>query len=189
MQLPLFLEDVKVSEVLILIEPPKEITEYVTLLKKEIREEFGEFKSSGSKAHILVNDFLIMEERLDPTLSVIEKHLSKFNSFRLQLNGFSSFGNSNTVFINIEASDAFNHLIDEFEILRQEVIKTKKFSHTKSPHITIASKLNKQAFKELRRRFEPLHFNHEFEVDKLAVLRFDKEQNKYEHLRDIKLSV
>ncbi|MAL16391.1 MAG: hypothetical protein CL670_10560 [Balneola sp.] len=189
MQLPLFREDVKISEVLIVIEPPKEIVEYIALLKKEISEEFGDFTSRYSTAHVTVNDFLVADERMKPVLSAIEKHISEFKAFSIRLNGFSSFENGNTIFVNVEVPDSYNSLIDEFEILRQEVVKTKKknFYNSRTPHITIANQLANSSFKELKKRFSPIHFNHEFSVEKLVILKRDKNLGKFEHIGDINL--
>jgi 2'-5' RNA ligase len=188
-QLPLFSEDLKLSEILIVIEPPGEIAEYIALLKKEIYDEFGDYTSRFSKAHITVNDFRVLDDRMNPTLNAIEKHISEISSFIIQLNGFSSFDSGKTLFVNVESSESYNHLINEFEIVRSEVVKAKKknFYISTRPHITIANQMNNSAFKELKKRFHPLHFNHEFKVEKLAVLRKNINLGKFDHIRDINL--
>ena len=188
-QLPLFSEDLKLSEVLIVIEPPREIADYIALLKKEIYDEFGDFTSRFSKAHITVNDFLVMDDRMNPVLNAIEKHISEFRSFSIRLNGFSTFDNGNTLFVNVESSESYNDLLNEFEILRNEVVKAKKknFYSSAKPHITIANQLQNSAFQELKKRFQPIHFNHEFMVEKLVVLSRNKNLGKFEHIWDINL--
>jgi len=91
--------------------------------------------------------------------------------------------------VNVEVPDSYNSLIDEFEILRQEVVKTKKknFYNSRTPHITIANQLANSSFKELKKRFSPIHFNHEFSVEKLVILKRDKNLGKFEHIGDINL--
>lgn len=186
-QLPLFENDAMINDILVLISLPDEVSEYVSMLKKEIFTDFGDFESRTSKAHITVNNFLIAEKRMPPVFNEIRKSLSELNSFTLKLNGFSTFQNSQTLFINVEQSEGFNNLIVEFEELRKRVIKTKRFKHSKTPHVTIAKKVRLNTFKELKRKYIPLHFNHEFEVGSLTVLKYNLREKKYDHYSEINL--
>lgn len=179
-QLPLFKDEVKVSECLILIEPPRNVVDYVSILKKELQDEYGKFLSGDSKAHITISNFLVSDNRTDKVLSTIDKRLSLFPKFELQLKGFSTFDTGRTFYIGVEQSRAFAYLTNEFESIKKEVVKTTKFYSSKTAHVTIARKLSPQAFNHIKDKYISKPFYYTFDVERLIVLKRNSTKVKYE---------
>ncbi len=179
-QLPLFTEDIRVNEFLILIEPPKNVIDYVSILKKELKEEFGSFKSEKSKAHITVSNFLVTQKRMDHVLSKIERRISLFSTFEMRLQDFRTFDSGNTFYIGVEPSHTYNSIINEFKALKKEVVKTAKFYSSTTPHLTIARKLDSNVFIQIQQRYLEKPFRYTFDVQKLTVLTRSQSNQKYE---------
>ena len=179
-QLPLFAEHVRVNEFLILIEPPKNVVDYVSIMKREIRDEFGAFMSSNSKAHITVSNFVVTQKRMDAVLSKIEKRISRFPKFEIRLQDFKVFDTGNTFYIGVESSHTFNCIISEFKSIKYEVVKTTKFYSSKTPHLTIARNLNSKMFKQIKERYMEKPFYYTFDTNKLTVLKRSHSKEKYQ---------
>ena len=186
-QLPLFKEDIKVYGFLILIEPPKNVIDYVSIMKREIRDEFGSFESENSKAHITVSNFVVTQKRMDEVLSGINRRISRFSSFELRLQNFRTFESGNTFYIGVDQSHSFNCLINEFTSIKKEVVKTTRFFISDTPHLTIARKLNPKAIGELKKRYLEKPFYYTFDVKRLTVLTRSNSKEKYEFYSYINL--
>lgn len=179
-QLPLFKDEVKVNECLILIEPPRNVVDYVSILKRELQDEYGDFLSGNSRAHITIRNFLVAENRIDKVISTIGKKLSLFPKFEMQLKGFSTFDVGRTFFIGVEESKSFKYLAKEFETIKKEVVKTTKFYNSNTPHVTIARKLTTKAFKKIKEKYISKPFYYTFDVERLIVLKRNDSKKKYE---------
>ncbi|WP_421774612.1 2'-5' RNA ligase family protein [Gracilimonas sp.] len=186
-QLPLFTEEIRVNEFLILIEPPKNVNDYVSILKKELKDEFGSFKSDKSKAHITVSNFLVTQKRMDDVLSKIQRRVSLFSTFEMRLQDFKIFESGNTFYIGVEPSHSYNSMINEFKALKKEVVKTAKFYSSTTPHLTIARKLDSDVFKQIRERFLEKPFYYTFDVKRLIVLTRSSAKESYEFYSYINL--
>ncbi|MGN8226512.1 2'-5' RNA ligase family protein [Gracilimonas sp. BCB1] len=186
-QLPLFTEDLRVNEFLILIEPPKNVADYVTILKKELKEEFGSFKSEKSRAYITVSNFLVTQKRMDEVLAKVQTRVSLFSSFELKLQSFKIFESGNTFYIGVEPSHPFNTMINEFKSIKKEVVKTTKFYSGTTPHLPIARNLDSRVLRQIKYRYLQKPFYYTFDVKKLTVLTRSHKNEKYELYSQINL--
>ncbi|MCP9292754.1 2'-5' RNA ligase family protein [Gracilimonas sediminicola] len=186
-QLPLFTEDIRVNEFLILIEPPKNVTDYVSILKKELKEEFGSFKSGKSKAHITVSNFLVTQKRMDDVLAKVQRRVSLFSTFEMRLQDFRVFESGNTFYIGVQPSHTFNSLISEFKSIKKEVVKTTKFYSSETPHLTIGRNFNTKVFRQIKDRYLEKPFFYTFDVRKLTVLTRSNSKENYELYSHINL--
>lgn len=186
-QLPLFTEDIRVNEFLILIEPPKNVIDYVTILKRELKEEFGSFRSEKSEINITVSNFMVTQKRMDHVLSEIQRRVSLLSAFEMRLQDFKVFEPENTLYIGVKPSYTFKTLVNEFRLLKKEVVKTTKFFSSETPHLTIGRKLDQRIFDQIKQRYLEKPFYYTFDVRRLKVLTRSSAKEKYEVYSHIQL--
>ncbi len=186
-QLPIFGSHLKINQFLTIISPPEEIIEYVHALKEDLARQYGDFESRNSIAHITLNSFLIADSRSPFVLSAIMRRLSNFGTFRLEIRDFDFFNDTQKVFLNVNPSVDFDRMVGEYDELNRNFIKTKKFTASKRPHITIGKKLNPHSFDEIRESFSNMTFNYEFPVDRLEVLSYNLIEKRYNPYCEIPL--
>lgn len=190
LQPSLFKEDLEIRSLLIVINPPKAISEYVSGLKDEIVQKHGSFDSAFSIPHITVCHFPILEQRIEKILAQITERISVLNSFTLTVSGFSSFANASkkTFFMKVIGNDLYDNLKSEFKAINKEIIKTKKFSLTHKPHITVAKSLNAELFRKINSQYGSDRYEMEFEVNSLTVLKYIWQEKKYHKIEEINLT-
>jgi 2'-5' RNA ligase len=186
-QLPLFTEDIKVKDFFILIEPPKNVIDYVSILKKELKEDFGLFDSEKVKAHITVSNFLVTQKRMDDVLAKIQRIVSLFSTFEMRLQDFKVFESGNTFYIGVQPSYTFNSLTNEFQSIKKEVVKTTKFYNNEPPHLTIARNFNTKVFSQIKDRYLEKPFYYTFDVKKLTLFTRSNAKENYEFYSQINL--
>ena len=170
LQLPLFTEDLKVVECLILIKPPQNVIDYIAIVRNEIESEYGKFPSHWSESYITLSNLLIIPDRIETALSNVTDRLSRFYSFEISLNGFSVLEERNTLFIDMEPSYAFRALTDEFAQIKKDVLKNTKLYHSQHPPLTIARKMNSWVIQKLKKKYVGKPFHYVFDAKKKYYL-------------------
>ncbi|RVU00862.1 hypothetical protein EOD41_09505 [Mucilaginibacter limnophilus] len=158
------------AEYMPIISPPDEINDEIRYFKTVCTDRIGEFKSSGSKAHITIP----FEERrqkiftAEPAIERMEKRLNTMPTITLEINGFDIFPNhvaGNTIYATIEMDDKTKNW---FKLLLKEMHLNKR---TITPHLTIARGLSNDQLKTLWPYFMKQKFNHRFEVSEMIMLK------------------
>lgn len=183
----LFYSSIKISEFLIVLTPPKDICDDVSKFKTKLKNHFGRFESMHSKAHFTLANFLCNEEQEKKIIPTFKKIETLTQPFKVELNGFQSFKYSGTIYL-----DPINkeNIYDLSKLIFKELIlngfSKKNLIIPKTPHLTIARKLNKIQFELALAEFNQSSYNKTFEACEINVLKRN-EKKKYELYQTIKL--
>ncbi len=189
LQPPLFKEDLDIRTILIVINPPKKISDHVRMLKDEIAARHGTFDSYYSTPHITVTNFQIMEYRVENVLPEVFERASQINPFEMVISGFSSFmkPNKNTFYMKTFSSSYHELVPKAFKAIKKEIVKTTKFYVVSKPHLTIAKGLSDDLFRKIRQEYGSKTFSDLFEVQSLTVLKYMWRDQKYQKVGEIEL--
>lgn len=180
----------RIYEFLFVINLPEAINEYVKHLKDEFYEEFGYFPSRGSKPHITISKFPLLEKQPVAIISFLKRSFQEISPFEININGFDSFPSSRTIYLNVEDSTYLDKLKAPFNYIRED-FKPKKYFHVlkDKPHVTIARGLRSGIFDEAVEDYLLRAYVNSFLVEKLIVLRREVlgtgKYTKYENIDDL----
>lgn len=186
--LPLFEDQSKTTPAffLIVISPPETVCEYVNGLKAEFYLKYGSFSSRYSEPHITICSFWMLPERQEKVFSGLQSGLFDRNPFPVTLDGFDSFPGSNVIYINVEESDELELLKTYFIQKNRELRIEKKFIPPGILHLTIAKKLSPTVFELSKSDYLSRFYQSSFTVDRLKVLRYDFDKERYFSFGELK---
>lgn len=187
-QLPLFGTADSLGLYLILIPLPESVINDVQEIRRIFREKHGSFSSEQSTPHLPVCSFLLMENRSADTFSKLQQRLDPIPSFKMRIEGFGTFENSRSVFLNLLPSSPFDSIIREMDEARRDLHIRKNYTASPTPHITIAKGLEKSTFETARQEWSRQKYKGIIEVDTLTVLSFDFEDKQYRRYSELKLN-
>ncbi|SMO71492.1 2'-5' RNA ligase family protein [Gracilimonas mengyeensis] len=177
-QISLFHTSDMLSQYLVLISLPEEITNDVVSMKELFREEFGSFPSEHSVPHITVCSFLLMNNRSSEVFSLFQQSLQDIAPFQLAIDGFNYFENG-VIYLQIKLSESFTEVSQQLNLCRKHLRIRKNYISSSVPHITIARGLPKQTLRQAKELWMPRSYYNTFEVNELTVLSYDFEENRY----------
>lgn len=144
----------------LLISPPSEIKEYVTYLKKRVREILGHhFDGFNSIAHLTLLQYEDLHN--EDELYRIEERASKIREFNIFIKNFSVFKNNHTTFLDIVNKA---HVMD----LRENALRR---GDSFFPHITIAKNLQDREFDRVKDFLHKESCSLQFRCDRITVLK------------------
>ena len=142
----------------LLISPPNEVIEYVSFLKKFVRESIGHvFDSFYSKAHLTL--FQYYDFHNESELYIFQERISRVEPFQIHIDGLKAFNNNRTIFLDIK----FFHRVCGL---------VKRLDHTINyPHITIAKNLPPRDFDLVWPELQKFSYRNYFICDRITVLK------------------
>ena len=170
---------------LTVISPPEPIMSHINHLKQGFYEKYGHYNGRFSKPHITICNFPLLSQRIEKVFSSLKSGLSELSPFQIQLNGFKSFKNSNVIYIDIENSKQLMLFRKKLIYMNVDLRLGKRFFLFDNPHLTIAKNLPNDIFESAKIDFLSRSFQSQFIVDKLTVLRYDLDEEKYFHFCDL----
>lgn len=176
----------QLSGFLIIISPPEGIKTFINGLKSEFYERYGHYDGRFSKPHITICNFPLLEGRQKKVFTGFQEKVAAIDPFIVELNDFDSFERSNVIYLNVEESAALNSLKKSLAYLHVELKLGNDFFLFKKPHITIGKKLNSDVFESSKSDFQLRAYQNSFIADKLKVLRYDFNENRYFEFMDLK---
>ena len=183
----LFYSSVKVHEFLIVLTPSNEICNDVQRFKDKLANSFGRFDSYYSKAHFTLVNFICNKEQEHQLLSAIKKGCAQIKSFDITLDKIDAFKYSGTLYINPIEKDNIIQLSHEiYKELIKNGISKKNLITAKTPHLTIARKLNKLQFDLALEEFQKIGYKNHFKAKEITILKRNNAK-KYEVFSSIKL--
>ena len=142
----------------LLISPTDSVVEYVSSLKKFVRATIGhEFDSFNSKAHLTL--FQYFDFHNESKLYSFQERISDFKPFQIHIEGFKTFNNSRTIFLDIK-------FICEICALAERLGHSVRY-----PHITIAKNLPPKDFNLVWSELQKFWYKNEFLCDHVTVLK------------------
>ncbi len=159
------------TEYLLVLSPSEQVSEYVLNEKRNFKIEFGTFVSEKSIPHITLSNVLINQERSYDFLSQLSKRLENLPNFKINISGFGSFYGSNTIHLNVNVDEAYQHLIMSLLIHKSAFFLRKSCNITDKPHITIARRLKDSVFEKAQQRYISKEYNNTFIANGLTVLQ------------------
>lgn len=132
----------RISEYLLVLQPPEEIWNRVTAIKEAFAEKYKAPVATFSKPHITLVNFVglgMMEEKIVHRLQVIAMGMAPF---KLELRDYGSFP-THTIFINVVSKLPIQNLVKGLkEAQRLMKLNNENKPHfMDEPHLTICRKL------------------------------------------------
>lgn len=173
----------EIFQVLNVLSPSESVIKKVSQIKRDIFNQYGEFDSYTSTAHITINTYLLDSERI----TSLNKKLSEFFSFYppidIHVNGFDFWDSSKTMVLKVEDNNDLKRLRKDLNIWRKLNHLKGNYKPTDVPHITIGKNLNNQLYQELKSRYQYIPFQASFESH--HVLSLSKKQFSRKYSRKI----
>jgi len=160
MQKELFPSEVYVKyELSFMISPPAHISNYVRKQKKLTRAMVGNFRSVYFPAHISLGKLLTRDDQISKRIDFARRALKGQGAFPIYFNGFDSFPESNTLFVNIANPEPI-----------VQVFQSLFFGTPPVPHMTIAESLSDEQFYRAWKHFHNKLYSDYFICDHILVL-------------------
>ena len=176
----LFYSSAIVNEFLIVLTPPTEVTKEVSEFKNLLKNRFGRFESMYSKAHFTLANLLCNEDQEKKLIPIFENLKKTLKPFDVQLNNIESFKYSGTIYINPLNKESIYSLSKTiYKELLLNGFSKKNLIIPKTPHLTIARKLNKIQFDLALQEFKKIAYKKAFIAKEITILKRNKEK-KYE---------
>jgi len=165
---------------LLIIEPSFEVQRFVKGVKNEIFKEFGDYAAKNSKPHITLLKYVTTTDIESKIIGDIKLEIAKTRSFTLRVTGFGSFQGSNTLHLETDFPENLRAIQQILSAKKQQHrISNKSFALISKPHITIAKRLIKPLYEELRSRYSKKIYEGSFHVDAVTILRALHTDSKY----------
>jgi hypothetical protein len=151
---------------LIILTPPENVANYVKSLKGFSAKIIGDYDGKYSPASIIVQPWPRKRPVwIEPLIPKLERDLQTLPPLVLGVNGYDFFDQQEfqTIYAKLVSSPQTKIW---FKLLRK-FFSTPPFE----PHITVARSIPNEKFKKLWPYFKDQHFNGQFKVDKLTILR------------------
>jgi len=151
---------------LIVLSPSENIVTRVKKLKGFSFKKIGEYENSNSKASIEVQYWPRKKPLwVEPLIPKLERELQLLPAATMDINGFNFFNQqrSKTIYAKLKSSPSVDIW---FKQLRKYFNKP-----AFEPHLTIAESITGDAFNTLWPGFKNLHWEEQFYVDKLIILK------------------
>ncbi|MEP0368646.1 MAG: 2'-5' RNA ligase family protein [Cyclobacteriaceae bacterium] len=162
-----------------IISPPDDLKVLVSKTKRVLLNRYGAYKYFGSIAHITVNTFFARKEDEARIYDRIKSKVGKIEPMEVAIRGFGYFPNTRTVFMKVDNKQEFSVLTKELSFLKSRDSGARKFFSPCEPHLTLASRLKNDDFKQLKYELDAKSFEYNFEADSLTVLKYDYERSRY----------
>jgi 2'-5' RNA ligase len=166
------------DELFFIIAPPRNIVEYVAMLKRYVKSSIGHgFEDEFSKAHISL--FKYRDAHAEDLLYKVDSKISSFTPFHVYLKDLNvvNDGTSWTIYLEIVHKAP---ICEIFENISGQDIDFK-------PQITIARNLEINDFLEVWKNLKNLSYSQYFKCDHITVLK--KSPRKWVHYVDMPFAV
>lgn len=158
----------------IAILPDDHLSQRITDIKLELKENFGVKHALKSPPHITLQmPFKWENDKLIEIENFLFTYAKEFSSFSIELSGFAYFGDR-VIFIDVKENPELTKLHDSFvaQLIRKvgfpDVIQSTPFH----PHITLAHRdMNKDVFKKIQYKLEKEKFKAGFQVKEIVLLK------------------
>lgn len=155
--------------------PPKEISDKIIVIQKEVADKYDSRHALKSPPHItLIPPFKFSGDFEKTIIEPLTDFFSHCSPFTIHLTGFGCFERNRVVFINVIKNE---HLIETyhelFNVVRNNLLIELQHIHEQfTPHLTIASRdLRKELFREAWNEFKEKTFEESFRVQTVFLLR------------------
>lgn len=156
--------------------PPKDIVDYVDILKLELKEKIGWYHSVNSKAHITFFEFFNTGEKLAAIEYYLVEFCSNISPFEIRLSTINSFQKAFCLFPDECSKGVLIPVMKQFQ-------KGKPFrpdGKSVEPHMSIARLLTPEQINVAVELFSHRTFNSKFICDNLTIRKFNPEMGQYE---------
>ena len=157
---------------------PPEVASAVISIKLEFADRFESSHALKLPAHITLQSPFGMHQRDEKTLKkALTVFFSRMPSFQVQCRNFGSFsrGNSPVIFIQPVENKILNSIHKSLMLFLRELGFPKEKTSLKfHPHMTVAYRdLTVDNYQKAWSEFEQRHFEADFQVEKIYLLRHD----------------
>ena len=169
LRLPIFTSKIKYYNLRIV--PPEPVFNDVVELKEQFESLFGKQPLSKSKPHITIASFRMNSKHQEFLINVLNQ-LSQREVFRLQVDGFSIFEGSRTLYMNVSRSKAIETIHDQVKSIFVNHIrgKVKQFIVSDNPHITLSKTASKKMLYESLKHFQQEGYSKQMEISHLTLV-------------------
>ena len=173
LRLPIFTSKIKFYNLGIV--PPEPIFNEVIELKKQFESLYGKQPLSKSKPHITIASFKMNSKHQDFLIHVLDQ-LSKHGSFTLHMDGFGVFEGSRTLYMKVSKSNAIETIHEDVKDIFAKHLKgkSKLFSVSDNPHVTLSKTTGKKMLYESLQHFQQEGYSKKIEITHLTLVSRSK---------------
>lgn len=189
-----FEKELTVGQYLLAINPPTRISREVTAMKKPLMKSLGKGFALSSKPHLTLAGFPLSKKREGLLVRLLGEVSLELNALHISLNGYGSFPNSGTIYINPEPNEGlmslYRHVAKSLRMAMR--IPAKYLPKSYEPHITVVKNLNHlmDAYQALWKMYEHHEYKGQFTIDHLVLLRYhDDGSGRTEVVSEFKLGL
>ena len=163
----------RVGEYMLVLNPPENLRNKISAIKKEFNNDYKIVAGTGSKPYLALATFTqyeMMEERIINNLKNITLG---FPPFRIELKDFGSFP-THSIFINVLSRLPIQNLVKQIRTETQKLMKLNedyKPYFIMEPHLIIARSLKTWQYEKGWLEYSNRHFTGRFIADAMLLLK------------------
>ncbi|MGC4231572.1 MAG: 2'-5' RNA ligase family protein [Niabella sp.] len=171
-----------VAEYLLLLEPRKDLSDYITTIKQAFYDRYKAPEALKGKPHLTLvhyTQYTTFESRIRQRLRTLSLQTTPFS---VELQDFGSFP-THTIFINVVTRTAIQTLVKNIRTHLQGMMKMDKENKPHfilEPHITIARKLKPWQYEQGWMEYSHNNFSGKFIATEMTLLKKGPGAGKYE---------
>lgn len=168
----LFYSSTVINEYLVVLTPSEEVCKDVAKIKSHLKKNYGHFASENSKAHFTLANFLCNENQASKIESIFKEITPQISPTEINLNSIKSFQYSGTIYIDpVNKTDLINISKLIYKALVINGFSKKHLLTPKTPHLTLARKLNKTQFKLASDELIKMNYKKSFQMKEINILK------------------
>ncbi|MEO8719853.1 MAG: 2'-5' RNA ligase family protein [Ginsengibacter sp.] len=184
-QIPsLHLSGYQYNEYKIVLEPNKNLSDKILLLKKEFSEKYGSKVEFQVKPQITIVKFLQFEMMEIRLINHLKNIASTYAPFNIELKGYGNYP-SHTIYLNIESKQQIQNLTKGLKSARQlmKVDKNNEAHFINDPNIFIAQKLLPWQYEKGWMGYGHRYFTGRFIAENMLLMKKSFSQKYYRSMQ------
>ena len=168
--------DYELWEYLLVAHPDEGVTAKIFAEKKNLENKYDLDADRKFHPHITVANFLAKEAMEETFIRWIQNICNLQKSFTVTLNNYSGFPSSG-LYLRVQTTEPFKKLSNALKILDgfMESNDCPLLKLVSNPHITFVTGLSEYSFNNVIQEYARKSFHESFKVDKLILLKRDRE--------------
>lgn len=179
---------------LLVANPSPAVSRQISTFKNNLIPMLGRSFGLPSKPHITIAGFPLGTEQVGRFERRLAEICSSCTPFSVALNGFGTFSNSGTIYVQVAPEKQLSALYRNIaQMLRSALqVPAEVVPKNYHPHITVVRNLNRLdndqvVYRKLWSAHEEAPFEAAFEVDKLILLRYQDDGKSTQRVREFSL--
>lgn len=178
-------KDMEAKEYLLMLNPPKRISNEVKILQQNFYSEQEQVQSKKSAPHLTLIHFRLNPNLEEKLINDMEEISAVQSPIEVVLNNFNHFG-THTIYIDVKNASAITNLVKSLHAKLNLQLSQSFFAW--KPYMTIAKGLTSEKFKTVYADFENSAFNASFIADGMLLLKRDSVYERYLTIREFEFT-